>query len=549
MIRRPASFAFLLLGLAAFLVAARAATASPEPSGARSPDGRWALSYGGALDDVANGLWPTADGGLAVAGTTASFGVAGADAWVLRVNAAGTVSWSETFGAGLDEYANAVQRLNGGDLVIVGTSGSYGVGIHDYWVIRLDDAGNVLWQQTYGGTQHNHAFAIQETSDLGFIVVGETTSFGAGNRDAWVVRLDANGNVLWQTVYGRSGWDIARGVAETTDGGFVFVGYTSSSGAGNWDVWAVKVDAGGGIVWQRTFGGAAADLGWAVQATDDGGVILAGETGSFGGGADFWVVKLAANGAVDWQKRYGGAGVDIARALARTGDGGYLVAGETGSFGAGGRDIWLLRLTAAGGIAWQRSYGGPGDEIGFAVREIAGGVALAGSTTSFGAGGGDAWLLRLDAEGLIAGCALVGTTPAAAVDTGVAGANGNALTAATAAAAGPSAAAPVPRAGSLATQCSAPGPCHLDLAGAYGGGQLSLSYDLYSGPAPGTWQNLARIGGTWIPLWSVPLPPAFSYESTVSFNFPQVGPVPVISRLLTPAGPACADAVVVDTGP
>ena len=549
MIRRLTLPLLLLAGLLTFTLATHAAAPPAIAPAAPQTGGQWASTYGGTLDDVANDIWQTGDGGLAVAGTTSSFGVSGSDAWVYKVNTAGTVTWSETFGGVIDEYANALQQTGDGGLAVVGTSGSFGVGIHDYWVIRLHADGSLMWQTTYGGTQHNHAFAIQETADLGFIIVGETTSFGAGNRDAWVVRLDSGGNVLWQTVYGQSGWDIARGVAQTTDGGFVFVGYTSSFGAGNWDVWAVKLDANGVVQWQKTFGGAGDDLGWAVKATDDGGVTLAGETSSFSGNADFWVMKLAANGSVNWQKRYGGAGADVARALARTGDGGYLVAGETASFGGGGKDFWLLKLTQAGDVVWQRGYGGAGDEIAFSVRELSDGVGIAGSSTSFGAGMGDAWLLKLDAQGLMSDCALITTTNAMTVNTTVGGVNSSALVQNTAASVGPSSAVLTPRAVGQATQCSAPGPCQLDLTASYNGAQLALTYDIYTGPTAVTWQNYARVQGNWISLWSASLPAGIVYQNTISFNFPQVGNVPIYTRLTTPNGPVCTDVAVVNTGP
>ena len=543
----PVAFLFtciLFLFLAAHVSAADRAAAPLSFSG-----GQWAISYGGALDDVANDIWQTSDGGLVVAGTTSSLGVQGSDAWVYKVNPNGTVAWNETFGGVIDEYANAVQQTSDGGLVVVGTSGSFGVGIHDYWVIRLDAAGNVLWQQTYGGMHHNHAFGLQETSDNGFILVGETTSFGAGNRDAWAVRLDSAGNVLWQTVIGQTGWDIARGVVETTSGDFVFVGYTSSFGAGNWDLWAVKLNSSGAILWQKTYGGSGDDLGWAIKASADGGVIVAGETASFSANADFWILELAADGSVMWQKRYGGPGRDIARALARSSNGGYLVAGETNSFGAGGKDFWLLKLAANGDILWQRSYGGPADDIAFSVREISDGIALAGSSASYGAGATDAWLLKLDTDGQIVGCNLIGSTNGLATNTAINGINANALAQNTAASVGPSNAPAEPRTASQATQCSAFGPCQLDLAASYNGVQLGLTYDLYTGPEPVTWQNFARVSGNWISLWSTSLPANFTYQNTISFNFPQVGVVPIYTRLMTPKGPTCADVAVVNTGP
>jgi len=152
--------------------------------------------------------------------------------------------------------------------------------------------------------------------------------------------------------------------------------------------------------WAKTYGGTGDDYAYSIQQTSDGGYIVAGYTGSSGAGlADFWVLKLKSDGTVDWQKTYGGGGYDSASSIQQTSDGGYIVAGVTTSFGAGGYDFWVLKLDGSGNVQWQKTYGGTGNDYANSIQQTTdGGYIVAGVTTSFGAGG-DFWVLKLDSSG------------------------------------------------------------------------------------------------------------------------------------------------------
>ena len=182
------------------------------------------------------------------------------------------------------------------------------------------------------------------TSDGGYALAGFTDSFGAGNYDAWLVKVDASGNAMWNKTYGGAASDYAASVVLTNDGGYALAGYTSSFGAVGGDAWLVKVDASGNAMWNKTYGGAASDYAMSVVLTSDGGYAMAGETDSFGAGNnDFWLVKVDASGNMLWNKTYGGALSDVAWSVVLTSDGGYAMAGETASFGAGGGDFYLVK--------------------------------------------------------------------------------------------------------------------------------------------------------------------------------------------------------------
>jgi hypothetical protein len=231
-----------------------------------------------------------------------------------------------------------------------------------------------------------------------------------------LLKLDASGRVAWQRTIGGKGYDVASSVSSAVDGGYIVAGGTDSYGRGAADAWVLKLDADGNILWQSAYGGDRDDRAASVQPTTDGGYVVAGDTRSFGaGGNDAWVLKLDGSGNVVWQRTYGGAGNEVAWSIAQIAGGGYVLAGSTDSFGAAGGDAWVLRLDASGNVVWQRTYGGASEDRAHSVRPTAdGGYIVAGTTYSLG--GVHAWLLKLDADGSIGGCAIAGTSNAAAMD-------------------------------------------------------------------------------------------------------------------------------------
>ncbi|MHA2675518.1 MAG: choice-of-anchor Q domain-containing protein [bacterium JZ-2024 1] len=370
---------------------------------------QWAKTYGGPASDEFFSIQQTADGGFIVAGNSDSFGAHPGNFWVLKLDPAGNVAWQKLYSGELLEYAYSVQQTADGGYIVAGWTQSFGAGNADFWVLKLDGSGNVVWQKTYGGASNEHAYAIQQTVDGGYIVTGWTFSFGAGRRDLWILKLDGSGNVVWQKTYGGTGDEWAESIQQTADGGFIVAGSTESFGAGNADFWVLKLDGSGNVVWQKTYGGTSHDFGYTIQQTADGGFIVAGSTESFGAGiVDFWALKLDGSGHIVWQKTYGGASDEYAYAIQQTADGGYIVAGYTGSFTF--EDFLVLKLDSLGNLVWQKTYGVPGSDFAYSVQQIAdGGYIVAGASGALGSGGRDSWVLRLNASGDIPGCSVIGT--------------------------------------------------------------------------------------------------------------------------------------------
>jgi CSLREA domain-containing protein/uncharacterized delta-60 repeat protein len=379
----------------------------------------WSYTYGGTHGDVSgNQIQQTTDEGYILTGSTSSFGAGAFDYWILKLNADGSIVWQKTYGGSVGEGANDIQQTADGGYIVAGYTYSFGAGEQDCWILKLNADGTIVWQKTYGGSGNDGARDIQQTADGGYIVVGKTTSFGAGSNDLWILKLNADGTIVWQKTYGGSGGEDARDIQQTADGGYIVVGGTLSFGAGSSDCWILKLNADGTIAWQKTYGGSSGDNLDSIQQTSDDGYIAAGTTLSFGEGEqDCWILKLNADGSVAWQKTYGGSGGENVRDIQQTADGGYIVAAYSYSFGAGGRDYWIVKLNADGSVAWQKTYGGSGDDYVDSIQQISDlSYIVSGYTTSFGGSDSgdnrDLWVLKLNDEGEIPNCDAMGSSEA-----------------------------------------------------------------------------------------------------------------------------------------
>jgi len=370
---------------------------------------RFTKTYGGTDYDFAYSVQQTPDGGYILAGLTRSFGAGFYDAFLVKTDASGNVQWAKTYGGTDDDFASSIRQTSDGGYIVAGYTNSFGAGSDDIFLIKTDASGNIIWAKTFGGTSYDFASSIRQTSDGGYIVAGYTASFGAGSYDIFLIKTDANGNVQWAKTYGGTDDDFAYSVQQTSDGGYILAGETNSFGAGFYDIFLIKTDANGNIIWAKTYGGTGDDVAYSVQQTSDGGYIVAGYTYSFGAGSiDAFLVKTDANGNIIWAKTFGGTSYDLAYSVQQTSDGGYIVAGYTYSFGAGYYDIFLIKTDANGNAIWAKTYGGTDYDWASSVQQTSdGGYIVTGYTASFGAGWSDAFLVKTDENGDIGSCGIV----------------------------------------------------------------------------------------------------------------------------------------------
>ncbi len=390
---------------------------------------QWQKCLGGSAPDYGYSIQQTSDGGYIVAGYTRSNdgnvtdNHGDYDYWIVKLNSLGNIIWQKCLGGSSRDEAYSIQQTSDGGYIVAGYSSSNdgdvsgNNGYRDYWIVKLNSLGNIIWQKCLGGSSRDEAYSIQQTSDGGYIVAGFTQSNDSGDvsgnngyRDYWIVKLEDLGNdatITWQKCLGGSDADYAKSIQQTSDGGYIVAGYTESNDSGNvsenhgWnDYWIVKLEDLGNdatITWQKCLGGSSWDEAYSIQQTSDDGYIVAGKTNSNDGDIsgdnhgnwDYWIVKLNSLGTIIWQKCLGGSEWDVAHSIQQTSDGGYIVAGYTWSNDGdvsenhGNLDYWIVKLNSLGNIIWQKCLGGSSRDEAYSIQQTSdGGYIVAGFTES-----------------------------------------------------------------------------------------------------------------------------------------------------------------------
>ena len=378
----------------------------------QAPALQWQNALGEAGDDVANSIQQTSDGGYIIAGYTisnygtVSNGNHGAlDYLLVKLSISGNIQWQKKIGGTGSDTAYSIQQTTDGGYIVAGNSYSNDgdvAGNHggsDAWVIKIDSNGDFQWQNSLGGTRDDEAYSIHQTSDGGYIAAGYTTSNDGdvtgnhgqgGSSDAWVIKINSTGTIQWQKTLGGTNDEVANSIQQTTDGGYIIAGSAASNDgdvAGNKggdDYWVIKLSSTGSIQWQKTLGGTSNDEAYSIQQTTDGGYIIAGTTTSNDvditgnhGDDDYWIVKLSNAGTIQWQKTLGGTSSDSANSIKQTTDGGYIVAGNSYSNDGdingnhGYNDYWIVKLSNIGAIQWQKALGGSSYDVASSIQQTA----------------------------------------------------------------------------------------------------------------------------------------------------------------------------------
>ncbi len=388
-------------------------TPPTPPKVATVPPGAdaWSLHLGGEGSEEMEGLWVLPDGGMVISGSSDSFRDPAGEAWVVRLDREGHILWQKTYGGPGDESLLDVHPTADGGFVAVGYTESFGAGGQDVWVVKLDAAGDIRWQKTYGGPRDEQAWSVDVSPEGDLLVAGGTASFGAGKTDYWVLKLTPEGGVRWAKTYGGpeedgGGGDYDERVVKALvdrEGRYLVASVSSSFGEDeeDTDLWVLRLAPDGRVLWQQAFGGVYEEemFGFALLANGD--VLLPGHTDSFSPdlSGDVWVVRLRLDGTVVWQKVYALPQVWVG-ALAATGtqDNGAVIAAYVEE-----EDDWdwlLFRLDAEGNLGWQTRFEGGWDWPN-AVRPLSeGGFAVIGVSWSQPPDGPfDLWVSRLTAEG------------------------------------------------------------------------------------------------------------------------------------------------------
>lgn len=367
--------------------------------------------FGGPNGDGAASVRITADGGYIIAGSTTRVDQEYSDAFLVKTDGYGQIEWSQWYG--LEEwsegFSEAIPTSDGGYLCVGSHANTQAKDEPNVYVIKTDATGKLVWEKSFGRTPFKPDIGsdIIPTNDGGYLIAGRSTT--AQDENAYLIKIDANGNLIWDKVYGGSAGENAASIKATDDGGFIFVGSTSSyktGGAGDYDFYLVKIDAAGNVIWEKNYGGSDWDRGASVIVTNDG-YLLAGWTASpeFGAVArDIYLIKIDADGNKQWQKLYGWEHQDEAAEVIATRDSGYLVVGSSERYYDAPLETWrpdvyIIKTDAAGNEEWSQTFGGLHNDGASSVTQVSdGGFIISGSTSSYGKDS-DIYLLKLDESG------------------------------------------------------------------------------------------------------------------------------------------------------
>ena len=365
------------------------------------PGNIWTTTFGNTGNEAAYGIVPATGGGWAVAGSCASLvlGASGSDMCLVRLKADGTIDWYNLFGGIGSQEAHALVRTTDGGYLLAGYTFNAGT-TADVLLVKTTSNGVQSWARSFGTSGDEAAYAVQQTSDGGYIVAGTTQAFGGDNRDFYLVKTLANGTVDWDQVFGAALDDLAFAVRQTSDGGYIVVGSTEVGSPSTTQIYVVKTTAGGIAQWSYTYGGAGHDEAHDVLQTSDGGYLVVGATTPPTSSiSDVYIVKLYPNGVVQWTRTIGGTGSEVAQAITPI-TGGYIIAGKVAPAGIGQSDAYLLKVDALGNKVWSKRFGAANEDVAAGVQPAAdGGFVLAGTTASYGIGGTDMYVIKTDEFG------------------------------------------------------------------------------------------------------------------------------------------------------
>ena len=387
----------------------------------------WIKNYGGSLEDDVVSIVETPDGGFVLAGFTMSLDgditdktTNDADYWIFKINASNQLVWSKTYGGSADDRATKIINTSEGGFAVLGYSRSNdgdvteNSGFYDYWLLKLDNSGNLQWNKCYGFEGHDQGNTLMQTADGGYLLAGfidydyyiplapfnKNSRHGVG--EYWAVKTDNSGDVEWEQYYGGTNNDRAFGVVQTNDGGYLMVGNSESDDfdithpKGSYDYWAVKINSVGEMQWQKNYGGSGIEIAYGIIKTNDSNYLIIGDSRSSDqdvtnpkGNADIWLLKITDNGTLLWQKSYGGSQFDTSRTILEKDDNNLIIIGSSRSSDVdltdnyGESDFWLVITDPSGNITFQKNYGGSNLDFGnTGLLSSSGNIILAGSSQS-----------------------------------------------------------------------------------------------------------------------------------------------------------------------
>lgn len=400
-LRKKIVFSFKLLLISCiFFVSGCAVTKKVAHPLAKKEYITFKKTFGGKKAEDGLSVQQTSDGGYIISGYTTSSGMGNADAYIIKLDEYGNVLWQKTFGGRNWEAAFCVHETKDGGYAFVGHTFSFGEGRTDVYFVKIDKDGNVLWQKTFGGKNWDFGRCVKETADGGYMILGDSNSFSNNGSDIYLIKTDAYGEKLWSKVYGGKRANFGSSIVKTADGDFVILGHMNMPGNIGSDMHLLKVDKDGNELWSRTFGGDGTQIGRSIYHTTDGGYILFGRSDSqHKSFCDLYLVKTDESGEILWEKRYRKYAWNFGRTVLQTTDGGYAMLACTYTPGKAD-EMYLLKTDENGETIWGKTYGGGKSDSGVSLRQTTdGGYVMIGYIFKPGTGADDIYIIKTDPDG------------------------------------------------------------------------------------------------------------------------------------------------------
>jgi len=389
------NYSTLLLSLFSILllVSCSKEESTPTPTTISIPNNNFEKTFGGPQDDIANSII-IENGELYIFGTTKSLGDVNGDHYLIKTDLDGNVLFEKNFGGASLEDGVKIITTNDGNFILIGTTESLGAGQKDIHVIKIDNQGNQLWENTFGGTLNDTPADIIELSNSEFCIAGTTESFGAGSRDIYLVWIDQNGNFIRETTHGGANIDGSAELLEISNQEIMVYGYTMNFGATSRDLYLYKTNFLGDSLWSQRYGGAGYEESQAFAQTQNGDYILCGHSSSTDPNHNIYGVKIDVNGNQVWDVNFGGSQHDGGEALLINSDGNYVFIGRTMSSGAGMRDAMMVVCDPNGQTNSTKYFGDTQDDRIDDIVEYGGYYYLVGQSNSFSNGDNDVYLIK-----------------------------------------------------------------------------------------------------------------------------------------------------------
>lgn len=311
----------------------------------------WIKNHSFSATDNLNAIKQLPDGGFIMVGSTISSTNSSKDILLVKSDALGNIIWHQSYGGNQDEVGHSIDISDNGTFIISGQKADQSSGYNLSYLLKVDEVGDLIWSKTFGGSYNDYGYSVINTDNGGYILSGSTRSLGDINGDAWAIKMDSDGTILWENTYGGNGSESIRSIKQTIDGGYIMVGHTDSFGNGYNDVYLLKINSQGDIQWYKTYGGMGTDNGWSVVETlDPDGYIIFGYSDSYGqsGSYDYWMIKTDVLGNVEWDQTFGGERDDKAFCGLQATDGGYLIGGYSRSNSSNLPNILLVKTDDQG---------------------------------------------------------------------------------------------------------------------------------------------------------------------------------------------------------